>query len=106
RVGAPAIAEEVDSGVDIVIEVSEGVPVLDIFSTYWKAKEKGDRRFGPNFPGNLSTGKANVGIIPDRFFDPGPIGVVSKSGTLTYQIGNELKQTGAGKSSIVGSGGR
>ena len=63
------------------------------------------RLIGPNCPGVLSPGKANVGIIPAQFFDPGSIGVVSKSGTLTYQIGNELKQAGAGNSSIVGIGG-
>ena len=63
------------------------------------------RLIGPNCPGVLSPGKANVGIIPAQFFDPGPIGVVSKSGTLTYQIGNELKQAGEGNSSIVGIGG-
>ena len=63
------------------------------------------RLIGPNCPGVLSPGKANVGIIPAQFFDPGKIGVVSKSGTLTYQIGNELKQAGEGNSSIVGIGG-
>ena len=65
--------------------------------TYWKAKEAGVRLIGPNCPGVLSPGKANVGIIPAQFFDPGTIGVVSKSGTLTYQIGNELKQAGDGQ---------
>jgi succinyl-CoA synthetase alpha subunit len=63
------------------------------------------RLIGPNCPGVLSPGKANVGIIPAQFFEPGKIGVVSKSGTLTYQIGNELKQAGEGNSSIVGIGG-
>ena len=63
------------------------------------------RLIGPNCPGVLSPGKANVGIIPAQFFDRGAIGVVSKSGTLTYQIGNELKQAGLGNSSIVGIGG-
>jgi succinyl-CoA synthetase alpha subunit len=72
---------------------------------YWKAREAGTRLVGPNCPGVLSPGKANVGIIPAQFFDRGPIGVVSKSGTLTYQIGNELKQAGIGNSSIVGIGG-
>src|SRR4029077_20958967 len=70
-----------------------------------KAVEAGVRLIGPNCPGVLSPGKANVGIIPAQFFDPGAIGVVSKSGTLTYQIGNELKQAGLGNSSIVGIGG-
>ena len=63
------------------------------------------RLIGPNCPGVLTPGKANVGIIPAQFFDAGSIGVVSKSGTLTYQIGNELKQAGLGNSSIVGIGG-
>ena len=105
RFAAPAINEAIDSGVETVIAITEGIPVLDMLATYWKAKEAGVRLIGPNCPGVLSPGKANVGIIPDCFFDPGPIGVVSKSGTLTYQIGNELKQAGTGNSSIVGIGG-
>ena len=105
RFAAPAIDEAIDSGVETVIAITEGIPVLDMLGTYWKAKEKGVRLIGPNCPGILSPGKANVGIIPDSFFDAGPIGVVSKSGTLTYQIGNELKQAGTGNSSIVGIGG-
>ena len=88
-----------------MIAITEGIPVLDMLKTYWKAKEAGVRLIGPNCPGVLSPGKANVGIIPAQFFDPGKIGVVSKSGTLTYQIGNELKQAGEGNSSIVGIGG-
>ena len=103
RFAAPAINEAIDSGVETVIAITEGIPVLDMLATYWKAKEAGVRLIGPNCPGALSPGKANVGIIPAQFFDPGPIGVVSKSGTLTYQIGNELKQAGTGNSSIVGS---
>ena len=105
RFAAAAIDEAIESGVETVIAITEGIPVLDMLSTYWKAKEAGVRLIGPNCPGVLSPGKANVGIIPDSFFDPGPIGVVSKSGTLTYQIGNELKQAGTGNSSIVGIGG-
>ena len=105
RFAAPAIDEAIDSGVETVIAITEGIPVLDMLKTYWKAKEAGVRLIGPNCPGVLSPGKANVGIIPAQFFDPGKIGVVSKSGTLTYQIGNELKQAGEGNSSIVGIGG-
>ena len=105
RFAAPAIDEAIESGVETVIAITEGIPVLDMLNTYWKAKEAGVRLIGPNCPGVLSPGKANVGIIPAQFFDPGPIGVVSKSGTLTYQIGNELKQAGTGNSSIVGIGG-
>jgi succinyl-CoA synthetase alpha subunit len=105
RFAAAAIDEAIDSGVDTVIAITEGIPVLDMLRTYWKAREAGVRLIGPNCPGVLSPGKSNVGIIPAQFFDPGSIGVVSKSGTLTYQIGNELKQAGVGNSSIVGIGG-
>jgi succinyl-CoA synthetase alpha subunit len=105
RFAAAAIDEAIDAGVHTVIAITEGIPVFDMLSTYWKAREAGVRLIGPNCPGVLSPGKANVGIIPAQFFDPGSIGVVSKSGTLTYQIGNELKQAGVGNSSIVGIGG-
>jgi len=105
RFAGDAINEAIDSGVDTVIAITEGIPVMDMLPTYWRAKEKGVRLIGPNCPGVLSPNKANVGIIPAQFFDQGRIGVVSKSGTLTYQIGNELKQAGEGNSSIVGIGG-
>ena len=105
RFAAPAIEEAIDAGIATVIAITEGIPVLDMLRVYWKAREAGVRLIGPNCPGVLSPGKANVGIIPAQFFDAGPIGVVSKSGTLTYQIGNELKQAGMGNSSIVGIGG-
>ena len=105
RFAAASINEAIDAGVDTVIAITEGIPVMDMMPTYWRAREKGVRLIGPNCPGVLSPGKANVGIIPAQFFDPGRIGVVSKSGTLTYQIGNELKHAGEGNSSIVGIGG-
>ncbi|HSI79315.1 MAG TPA: succinate--CoA ligase subunit alpha [Solirubrobacterales bacterium] len=105
RFAAAAIEEAVDAGVETVIAITEGIPVLDMMRVYWQARDAGVRLIGPNCPGVLSPGKANVGIIPAQFFDPGPIGVVSKSGTLTYQIGNELKHAGAGNSTIVGIGG-
>ena len=105
RFAAASIEEAIDSGVQTVIAITEGIPVLDMMPLYWKARDRGVRLIGPNCPGVLSPGKANVGIIPAQFFDAGKIGVVSKSGTLTYQIGNELKQAGMGNSSIVGIGG-
>jgi succinyl-CoA synthetase alpha subunit len=105
RFAAAAIEEAIDSGVGTVIAITEGIPVLDMLRVYWRAREAGVRLIGPNCPGVLSPGKSNVGIIPAQFFDHGSIGVVSKSGTLTYQIGNELKQAGMGNSSIVGIGG-
>jgi succinyl-CoA synthetase alpha subunit len=105
RFAAAAIEEAIEAGVQTVIAITEGIPVLDMMRVYWKAKDAGVRLIGPNCPGVLSPGKANVGIIPAQFFDRGGIGLVSKSGTLTYQIGNELKQAGLGNSSIVGIGG-
>jgi succinyl-CoA synthetase alpha subunit len=105
RFATAAIDEAIDAGIGTVIAITEGIPVYDMLGVYWKAREAGVRLIGPNCPGVLSPGKANVGIIPAQFFDQGPVGVVSKSGTLTYQIGNELKQAGVGNSTIVGIGG-
>jgi succinyl-CoA synthetase alpha subunit len=105
RFAAAAMEEAIEAGIETVITITEGIPVHDMLRVYWTAKEAGVRLIGPNCPGVLSPGKANVGIIPAQFFERGAIGVVSKSGTLTYQIGNELKQAGMGNSSIVGIGG-
>jgi succinyl-CoA synthetase alpha subunit len=105
RFATASIEEAIDAGIGTVTAITEGIPVLDMMRVYWKAQEAGVRLIGPNCPGALSPGKANVGIIPAQFFDKGSIGVVSKSGTLTYQIGNELKNAGMGNSSIVGIGG-
>lgn len=103
KFAAASINEAIDSGVDTVIAITEGIPVMDMLSSYWKAREKGVRLIGPNCPGVLSPGKANVGIIPAQFFDQGRIGVVSKSGTLTYQMMFELRDLGF--STAVGIGG-
>jgi succinyl-CoA synthetase alpha subunit len=105
RFATAAMEEAIDAGVGTVIAITEGIPVLDMMRVYWKARDADVRLVGPNCPGVLSPEKANVGIIPAQFFDAGSIGVVSKSGTLTYQIGNELKQAGVGNSTIVGIGG-
>ncbi len=105
RFAAAAMEEAINAGVETVITITEGIPVHDTLRVYWQAKQQGVRLIGPNCPGVLSPGKANVGIIPAHFFKPGAIGVVSKSGTLTYQIGNELAQAGLGNSTIVGIGG-
>ena len=105
RFAAAAIEEAIDAGIETVIAITEGIPVHDMLRVYWKAKDAGVRLIGPNCPGVLSPGKANVGIIPAHFFNKGPVGLVSRSGTLTYQIGNELARAGVGNSSIVGIGG-
>ena len=105
RFAAAAIEEAIEAGVHTAIAITEGIPVLDMLRVYWEAREAGVRLIGPNCPCVLSPGKANVGIIPAHFFEQGSIGVVSRSGTLTYQIGNTLAQQGFGNSSIVGIGG-
>jgi succinyl-CoA synthetase alpha subunit len=106
RFAADSILEAADAGVELVIAITEGIPAHDELRVYTQLKRTGATRLiGPNCPGILSPGKANVGIIPASFFKEGNVGVVSRSGTLTYQIGNELAQRGFGNSSIVGIGG-
>jgi succinyl-CoA synthetase alpha subunit len=106
RFAADSILEAEDAGIALVIAITEGIPAHDELRVYNHLLSSPDCRLvGPNCPGILSPGKANVGIIPASFFKEGNVGVVSRSGTLTYQIGNELAQSGFGNSSIVGIGG-
>jgi succinyl-CoA synthetase alpha subunit len=106
RFAADAILESADAGIELVICITEGIPVRDMMRVRAHLDTVGSTRLvGPNCPGILSPGKANVGIIPAHFFSEGNVGLVSRSGTLTYQIGNELAQRGFGNSSIVGIGG-
>jgi succinyl-CoA synthetase alpha subunit len=105
RFAADAIYEAVDAGIGTVICIAEGLPAHDMLRVYNYIRPRGITMLGPNCPGALSPGKANVGIIPAEIFREGPIGLVSRSGTLTYQIGHELTQLGLGNSTIVGIGG-
>jgi succinyl-CoA synthetase alpha subunit len=105
RFAADAIYEAVDSGIRTVICITEHVPVHEMLRAYTYFRPQGITMIGPNCPGVLSPGKANVGIIPAEIFSEGSIGLVSRSGTLTYQIGHELTQLGLGNSTIVGIGG-
>src|ERR1700712_5117915 len=106
RFAADSILEAEDAGIALIIAITEGIPAHDELRVYnHLARNPNVRLVGPNCPGILSPGKANVGIIPASFFREGNVGVVSRSGTLTYQIGNELAQAGFGNSSIVGIGG-
>ncbi len=106
RFAADSILEAEDAGIELIIAITEGIPAHDELRAYQIIKKNGrSRLIGPNCPGILSPGKANVGIIPADFFKEGNVGVVSRSGTLTYQIGNELAVQGFGNSSIVGMGG-
>jgi succinyl-CoA synthetase alpha subunit len=102
---ADAILEADDAGIATVVCITEGIPAHDMLRVYTHLRRGSTRLIGPNCPGVLSPGKANVGIIPAAFFSEGNVGVVSRSGTLTYQIGHEIAQRGFGNSSIVGIGG-
>ena len=102
---ADAIYEAVDAEIGTVICITEHVPVHEMLKLYAYIRPLGVRLIGPNCPGVLSPGKANAGIIPAEIFAEGNVGLVSRSGTLTYQIGYELTQVGLGNSSIVGIGG-
>jgi succinyl-CoA synthetase alpha subunit len=108
RFAADAIYEAVDAGIETVICISEGLPAHEMLRVYNYIRLQAGREvtmLGPNCPGALSPGKANVGIIPAEIFSEGSIGLVSRSGTLTYQIGHELTGLGLGNSTIVGIGG-
>jgi succinyl-CoA synthetase alpha subunit len=107
RFAAASILEAAQEGVELVVAITEGIPAHDELRVYntLRRDHPGTRLIGPNCPGILSPGKANVGIIPASFFKQGNVGVVSRSGTLTYQIGNEIAQAGFGCSTIVGIGG-
>jgi succinyl-CoA synthetase alpha subunit len=102
---ADAIYEAVDAGVSTIVCITEGVPAHEMLRIHAYLPTRGVTMLGPNCPGALSPGKANVGIIPAEIFTEGGVGLVSRSGTLTYQIGHELTQLGLGNSTIVGIGG-
>lgn len=105
RFAVDAIYEAVDAGIGTVVCITEHIPAHDMLRVYTYVRALGVTLIGPNCPGVLSPGKANVGIIPAEIFAEGSIGLVSRSGTLTYQIGHELAQLGLGNSTIVGIGG-
>jgi succinyl-CoA synthetase alpha subunit len=100
-----AIMEAADAGVSFIVCITEGVPVLDMTRVYPFVKEKGARLLGPNCPGLISPGQSKVGIIPGRICTPGPIGLVSRSGTLTYEVVYQMTRAGMGQTTCVGIGG-
>ena len=102
---ADAMYEAIDAGVATIICITEGVPAHEMLRIHALVQTRDVTLIGPNCPGALSPGKANVGIIPAEIFREGSVGLVSRSGTLTYQIGHELAQLGLGNSTIVGIGG-
>jgi succinyl-CoA synthetase alpha subunit len=100
-----AIEEAVDAGISLVVAITEGIPVLDMARAHAFARDHGTRVLGPNCPGVISPGKAKVGIIPDQIVTPGPVGVISRSGTLTYEAVIQLTNAGIGQTTCVGIGG-
>jgi succinyl-CoA synthetase alpha subunit len=102
---ADAMFEAADAGIALIVCITEGVPVLDMTKVHPFVKEKGARLLGPNCPGLITPGESKVGIIPGRICTPGSIGVVSRSGTLTYEVVYQLTRAGMGQSTCVGIGG-
>jgi succinyl-CoA synthetase alpha subunit len=100
-----AMFEAADAGISFIVCITEGVPVLDMTRVRPYVLDKGARLLGPNCPGLLSAGKSKVGIIPGHITQPGPVGLVSKSGTLTYEVVYKLKGAGIGTTTCVGIGG-
>jgi succinyl-CoA synthetase alpha subunit len=105
RFAADAVFEAADAGVHLIVCITEGIPVMDMARVYNYLRGKEQVLIGPNCPGLISPGKANLGIIPDTICVEGPVGLVSRSGTLTYQIMHELTQRGMGQSTCIGIGG-
>ena len=105
RFAADAIFEAADAGIPFIVCITEGIPVSDMMRVRNYIDQKGVRLLGPNCPGLLTPGEAKVGIIPGDIAIPGNIGIVSRSGTLTYEVLYALKQVGMGSSTTVGIGG-
>lgn len=105
RFASSAIFEAVDAGVDLIVVITEGIPVKDMVSIMRFIKEKGSRLIGPNCPGIITPGECKVGILPTAVFKKGNVGVVSRSGTLTYEIVEIITEAGFGQSTALGIGG-
>ena len=105
RFAADAIMEAADSGIPLVCCITEHIPVHDMIKVRAYVGMKGSRLLGANCPGVISPGKSKMGIMPNQLFQPGTTGIVSRSGTLTYEVADALSQLGVGQSSVVGIGG-
>ena len=104
--GAPdAMLEAAEAGIGLIFCITEGIPALDMLQVYWVLRQRGVRLIGPNCPGATSVGQAKVGIIPGNIHRPGPVGLVSRSGTLTYEVVQAMTDAGVGQTTCVGIGG-
>ncbi|PEN13365.1 succinate--CoA ligase subunit alpha [Longibacter salinarum] len=102
---ADAIQEAAEAGIEVIICITEGIPVKDMKPTYHYVQKSGAHLIGPNCPGVITPGEAKIGIMPAMIFEPGNIGVISRSGTLTYEAVDQLTRAGYGQSTAVGIGG-
>jgi len=102
---AGAIIEAADAGIGLIVAITEGIPVQDMAKAHAYAQDRGARVLGPNCPGLISPGKSKVGILPAQIVTPGPVGVISRSGTLTYEAVWQLTEAGIGQTTCVGIGG-
>lgn len=105
RFAVDALYEAADAGIKLIVTVSEGIPALDMVKAVHFLNEKGARLIGPNSPGLISPGKSKVGILPGQIFKEGSVGVISRSGTLTYEIVSHITNAGIGESTCIGIGG-
>lgn len=105
RFATAALREAADGGIGLIVCITEGIPVLEMLGNYQYVREKGSRLIGPNCPGLISPGKSKVGIMPGHIHKPGEIGVISRSGTLTYEVVYNLTLKGLGQSTCIGIGG-
>ncbi len=105
RFASAAVRESADAGIPLIVCITEGMPVLEVMDLTFLVRDRGARLIGPNCPGLISPGKCKVGIMPAKIHKPGGIGVISRSGTLTYEVVHALTAAGLGQSTCVGIGG-